>query len=267
MSKHIRSSSDAREEWAEEDRQRKIELLLNPDRYYMKKGETRKVVFVENDGPAVSVHSRNFGRLDKVFVPCSTPPKGKHEDCCELLGRSPKDRYRALVWTVVDMHLFKSKDGAERGNELCLYESKWQSSEPILDVQQAYGLAYTVLDIKRFSSNHEPNVGSKYTHIRKVQDVEAFFRATYYKGTPLAVMWDRAEADPKYMAILKRLFQLEFDASGRLLRKVVPFNYEEVYRPWERSAIEEVSRRPVSKNGKHSKKPGFESTRPGDITF
>lgn len=133
--------------------------------------------------------------------------------------------------TVVDCTGFQRRDGTQVKFELQLYGCKKTAFEYWEDEYEEAGpVAGHVFKVKRRNIDKEPNVGGRYIRKRKADPFDVF-KAAEYQGKKLSDMWDAAEADETKMAELQRVFQVEFDEDGKLLRKVVPFNYDEVLKP------------------------------------
>jgi hypothetical protein len=259
------SGSKAVTRWRDEDSTRSEKFWLKPDRYWMPKDTKKVLVWVDEDGVAIREHAVRTEGHRREYVTCSSGEQGAHAHCCQKLGREKGEYYRLLVWTIVDTTEFTTKEGKTRRNEIRLFPAKWNSSEKILDRQNDYGLEYSVFRVRRYNQTFEPSVGSDFDFQKKVEDRAAFFNACFYKGEALSKIWDAAEEDALAMERLKKLFQVKFDPSGKLIREVVPFNYSVVLAPPSAQEIDALALKAQAARGGYqsNQSNNFGSSTPG----
>jgi len=231
---------------AKEEQARRA-LLFGPDRFRMKNGEKREIVTVDEAGDGYYEHEFK-GPNGWTRITCDT--RVQTPKCCVRLGRSrtkTSRRNSVYAYTVVDCQKWTDRSGKERQYEMKLFPAKFRTNDTIIRKrlelkEEGETWAGSIVIARRYGDDKSPSVGSEHERKRAV-DLFEVFQVANYAGKPLSRMWDEAEADEKKMQALKDLFQVEFDPESdgkRLLRKVVPFNYEKVLAPPPEDLLDEI---------------------------
>ena len=194
---------------------------FGPSRYWMPPDTEKKLVFIDDVPVAVYEHNPKLNGSFRNWITCD------NDVCCEELGAD--SRYYVGFLTVVDMDKWTDKKGREHQFELRLYPAKSKTLKKLKRRQEKAGISLKVVDVVR-EDVKSPNVGDSFEFGRDA-DAEKLFEVALYNGTPLTKLWVEAAADAYKMEALKKVFQLEFNADGDLVEKVVPFNYYEVLKP------------------------------------
>jgi hypothetical protein len=218
----------------EEKEQR--EANRRPDRFWMKKSSNTDFVLVDAVEDAACVFEHQY-KQDGSWKNWMTCPNAPDSPCCEYLGR--KRRSAVYYVTIVDMTEWTDGGGKKHKYEVKLFPAKGGTFEKLQTKERERGssLAGHVIKARRYSDQKSPGVGDEHEILREVDSQEGLWRVANFWGKTLPELWAEAEKDDAKMEALKKVFQLEFDAEGKLLKRVVPFNYEEILSPMEEDQV------------------------------
>lgn len=227
--------------------------FLVPDRFWMPYSTTKDTVFVDDEGCGVYEHSPFIGGTRKGhWFTC--PEAGS--ECCEEFGSSYKDRYLIVWYTVVDCSEWEDSRGNKHQYYVKLFGAKYGTYEKLSTKKaEEGGFAGKMVRARRFKQQMEPGVGSEHNILRPVESQEGLFKVARYKGKLLSEMWDEAEQDEAKMETLRKLFSVQFDEDGKLVREVPPFNYDFVLRPPSEDHIRDLIER-ANKNSNRNNGSG-----------
>lgn len=206
----------------------RLESLRGPRRFWVKNGESKVLVTVDSTPLGISEHDfKSNGRWGNQF----TCMKGVEDPCygCGKLG-AQTSVYTGYL-TIVNCTPYMDKKGVKHQYEVQLCGGKMDSIERWKKKKDKYGMDCTRWTVSR-SGEKQPSIGEDWEH-DKVVDPEVVFKWANYQGKLLSDLWDKAEESAEEMQKLLKVFQAEKDPAndGKLLRKIVPFNYFEVLKP------------------------------------
>lgn len=222
---------------------------FGPDKFWLKHGEKKDIVFVDdmavfektygaNDGSGnfqFDGHEYSTGSSFGNLVTCLTGIDSKGCPICQK--RTDLFRKRYEVRTIVDMSAYKGKEKTYQfGLKLFVAKAKTAALlDNMRDVEVERGngkgnLASKLFRVARTDSK-SPNVGDSFSYL-KDGDMKKLFAVANYKGKTLNELFDEAEKDSKRMANLEKVFFLNKLADGRLDRTTIPrFNYMALFEP------------------------------------
>lgn len=198
--------------------------LFRPDRFYLKYSSAKEVAWVDQEGAQVFEHCPYYDgtRKDHAFT-C----QDMGGVCCDEFGTSFKDRYPIVYYTVVDCSEWVDSKGVSHRYGVKLLGAKFGPYEKLAVRAREDGLAGKLLKVRRYSAQMEPSVGSEFAVVRDIS-LPDLFKVAKYKGKLLSTFYDEADADPAQLEVLGKIFSLEFDAQGKLVRTMPAFNYDSV---------------------------------------
>jgi hypothetical protein len=209
--------------------EQRIESLHGPNRIWIPVGQSKEVVFVDQEPACIYEHNAKINGHWRNWHTCL---QGMHEECpsCEQLGE--KARYYIGYVTVVDLSLWVDKRGNKFQYELKFLGGKLSTLKKWKrKVSDFGGLTGKRVRIHRDSSD-DPNTGGEFEVLSPVKDPDKLFSLVNFKGKKLSEMFDAAESKPEEMERLLRFFQgIEKDEDGRLIRRVPAFNYMHLLKP------------------------------------
>jgi hypothetical protein len=211
----------------EEDR---IATLSGPFRVWIPPGKSLEMVFVDDEPVCIYEHQWKANGSWRNWTTCL---QGISDDvvCCKDLGE--KTRSYVGYITTVQCTETTDKKGNKYNFELQLLGAKLKTLKKFRRKKEERGaLAMTRFRVTR-EDDKSPSCGDEFEFLKEVTDPDKLFEVANYKGKKLSELWEKAESNPESMARLKRTFQLAFDSEGKLLRRVVPFNYMELLKPME----------------------------------
>jgi hypothetical protein len=213
--------------------QERREQGYGPDRVWMPAGEGRELVFIDDPPISVKEHQVKINQSWRNWYTC-LEGTGEEPVCCEKAG--VRSRSFVSYYTVVDLTLWRDKGGNEHQYELKLFPAKMETLKR-LELKSSDrakgdgkgGLVGCMFKVTRLQKD-SPSSGDEFD-FKKEADTKKMFDYVTFRGKKLSDMYTAAQEKPEEMEKLKRLFQLEFDAGGKLIQKVPTFNYIEVLKP------------------------------------
>ena len=207
--------------------QARLDSSYGPPRFWVKPGETKDLVFIDDE--PVCVHEHN-PKIDGKYQNNFTCVSGIHDDvvCCMKLGL--QSRYYIGYLTIVDCSEWSDGKGNKHQFEMRLIGAKLRTLKKFRrkkdDRTTLIGCMYRAAREDDKSSS----CGDEFEFQRQV-DMDKLFTVATYKGKKLVDLWAEAEGDAEKMVSLQRVFQLKPDANGKLPRMVPLFNYMEALKP------------------------------------
>jgi len=252
---------DKREAAAKDKRAR--ERMQLPDRFWVPKDERRRYVAVDDDPQPAYEHNPSLpGQGWNNHFSCPNTP---NSICCKKLGRRYDKRrgygrWTRYFYTVVDMRSWTDQRGNVREFEMKFMAALYNSFDRLETKRQRKGgFAGWVIEAYRDSTRSDPDIGGEHELLQEVTDHDALFEKAMYRGKKLSKWYNEAEANAEKMVNLQRLFQVEFDEEGKLVRRVPPFNYDELLAPPTNDEIEDLLISMGSGGGSSSPKSGSSS--------
>lgn len=204
----------------------RLATLYGPQRIWIKPGESKNLVFVDNESFNIKEHNFCVNGDWKNWLTCLA---GSEDDvaCCGKLGSN--SAYFVGYHTAIDTTEYVDKKGVKHAYELKFLPAKMKTLKKFKRKAEDKGLAGQLYKATREDAK-SPSCGDEFEHVRPV-DMDKAFELTSYKGKKLSELYDKAAVSAEEMEKLKKIFQLKFDDKGKLLRKIVPFNYFELLAP------------------------------------
>lgn len=214
-----------------------------PNRFWVPIGERREFVFVDDEPGSLYEHNPKLNGNWRNWLTCLKDVNEAGCPACEILGE--KTRYLAGYYTVVDVSKWTDKKGNVHQFEIVFFPAKYNTVKKLqrkkADAIEAGRTLATSLYRASRDGDKEPAVGSEFEFIR-VADMDRLFEVALYRGKKISELYDKADADPAAMEALKRVFQLQMDGEGKIVRKLFPFNYFELLHPRSRKEMEVMVR-------------------------
>lgn len=208
--------------------EQRIQSMSGPRRLWLPPGSGRDLVVIDDDPFCIHEHNaRVNGRWDNEHT-CMKNIEDPCESCTRLGERS---RYYIGYLSCIDCSKYVSKKGNTYQYEAKLVGAKlgvlkkWRRKK-----EERGSLAMMKTKVFR-EDNKKPSTGDDWEFVEPVKDDAALFKLANYKGKSLAELWDKADENEQSMQLLSKVFQLETGDDGKLIRRVVPFNYMEILKP------------------------------------
>jgi hypothetical protein len=247
--------------------QRRLEEMQGPGRIWIPAGVSKDLVFIDDDPMCLHEHNPKMNGSYRNWFTCL---QGVSDEvvCCQVLG--PNSRYYCGYVTVVDCTEWKDKKGNSHQFEMRLLQLKLKSLKKLRRKKEDKGaLVGTMWRFTR-EDDSAPICGDDWEHLRD-SDMGKMFSYVTYRGKKLTQLWDEAEANAEAMAKLRRTFQIEPGADGKLPRIVPSFNYFEVLKPKTpkelRLMLVGVEKDDDDKKSSGSSTTGGASTKSEDVPF
>jgi len=211
--------------------EQRLQSLSGPRRLWMPAGATKSLVLVDDE--AFCIHEHN-AKLNDRWDNNHTCMKNIEDPCesCTRLG--DKSRFYIGYLTSIDCSAFVDKKGNKYQYEVKLVGGKLGSLKKWRRKKEDRGsLVGTMWKVTR-ETDKAPSIGDEWEFHKTVEDEAALFSLANYKGKKLSELWAKAEENEASMTFLAQTFQLEFDPESdgkKLVRRVPPFNYMEVFKP------------------------------------
>lgn len=217
--------------------QDRIDQMRGPRHFWMPPDSERDVVFIDDDPFCIHEHNPQMNGSWQNFMTClsgivENPP------CCKILGVNT--RYYVGYLTVVDCSEYVDKKGNKHQFEVKLYGAKLQTIAKLRRKKEMKGsLAGTMWKVAR-TGKRSPNCGDDFDFMKQVDNPQKLFEMAMLKGKKLSEFYAKAAENAESLNRLKKLFQIGLDASGKPVPKVVPFNYIEVCKPMDATAMRDL---------------------------
>jgi hypothetical protein len=200
-----------------------------PRRFWMKAGERKRVLFVDSplDASPIDEYALplNGDWRQTEYLTTTRLPS------CPLLQRFKGDyRHMVAYCTVVDVDGYVSKTGEAKGYQVMLYPVKPKQYQKHVEDLQDDGPVNGQLTLVRRVTSDDARSGEIKKREEAV-DMAAAFPFCNYQGRLLSEWWDEADANPAAREKLLETFSARIGADGKLVREVVPFNYEVLLAP------------------------------------
>lgn len=214
---------------ADQERDR-IARSYGPNRFWMKVGSTREVVFLDDE--PFGIHEHQF-RANGHWRNWATCLQGVHDivPCCEKLGN--KSRGYVAYYTVLDLTEAPKEAGAagiKYQYEVKFLPAKLTTLKTLkrkkLDKGSLVGLIFKVSR----DSTDDPNCGGEF-EFSKETDLDKLFKIATYRGKKLVDLYKESTEKADVLARLKDTFQVKLDGSGHPVPSLAPFNYMKLLEP------------------------------------
>lgn len=221
---------------------------------------TRDFVFIDRTCAGVRRHQGNllkqtlkgetFSRFG-AFLTCLSEAgiEENKRDCCLEANKKPKeekqmDDLKYASWrghyTIIPLY------PVEIGEKTFHYEPMLYSgpSATITLLEQASAESKGIFEgfrctAKRGHEQTSSTVGESFVFGKRI-DMTKIFNSMTWANFPLADLYDAAEKHKEHMEGLCRLFAVEKDANGKLVRKPPMFNYAHLLRPLEPKDVRQI---------------------------
>jgi hypothetical protein len=208
--------------------EQRLQSLSGPQRLWLPPGTGRDLVLVDDEAFCIYEHN---AKINGNWQNEHTCMKGVEDPCESCVRLGERSRYYIGYLTVVDCTLYVSKKGNKYQYELKLCGAKLGMLKKWRRKKDERGSLVMMKTKVHREDDNKPSTGDEWEYVKPVEDHDALFSVANYKGKKLSELWDKAEENEQSMDLLKQIFQLDFDDEGRLLRRVVPFNYMEILKP------------------------------------
>ena len=203
------------------------EIGDGPDRFWMKPGEKKELVFIDSDPFVIKEHSPKLNGSWNNPITCMN---GVHDDlvCCQELNSLGYEPYMIGLYTVVDCTKWVSKNGVEHQFEVKLFPAKSKILKRFQIRKQEKGdFSGKLFSIMR-SDSKAPSCGDEF-EVERDADLNKLLQVANYKGKKLIDEMQRTGIESE-LTRLKNLWNLALD-NGKVIPKLVPFNYYKLLYP------------------------------------
>ena len=146
--------------------------------------------------------------------------------CCRVLGSDLRNRSLVAFYTVVDKTEWTDRKGVMHSHELSLFPAKFGTLTTLEEKRNERGtLIGNVFRARHNGAQHTPRVGNEH-EFQGTVDMQELFSKACYRGRKLSELYDKAATSPDVLRRLQQLFKIEIGIDGRIIRKLVPFNYD-----------------------------------------
>lgn len=206
----------------------RIARLSGPNRFWMKEGTKREIVFIDDEPLCLYEHNPKMNGKWTNWITCLKDTTDI-VTCCEKLGE--RSRYYVGYYTIVDLTEHKDAKGNNYQYEVKLIGAKLKSLQLLRRKKQDRGsLIGCIFNVHR-DSQDDPNCGSEFEFQREA-NLEKLFSLATYKGKKLSDLYKEAADKGDVMQRLKDTFQLTLDEKTNLVTpKIYSFNYVNLLAP------------------------------------
>jgi len=218
-------------EGAEKEQERRA-MGYPPDRFWLKPGTSKEIVFVGDDPFCINEHSWRDSEGNWHQATCTAKINDNGCGGCGQPGVSRPD-YTGH-YTIVDITGYTTQKG-ENKNRLILLPAKTKVINKFKFKKENRGsLLGQLWNITRADEN-APNTGDDLDHVRELKSMEGLLSVVQYKGKSLKEMIEKAngsgseaEKTRKYLA-----HHFQIPDSGPIPMKIPQFNFPVLCAPLE----------------------------------
>jgi len=233
-----------------------------PDRWWLRAGETKEIVYADDDPFCVKVHSWRDND-DRWF----------HETCIQKIcdagcpacgGKGVGRADYTGHYTVVDITGYEDKKGEWHKYRLLLLPAKTKFLGKLKKKKENKGSLLGQLWTLTRADSNTPNTGDDLDHVREI-NLDGLYPMVTYKGKNLKEMIDRANTGGAEGAKTRQYLAHHFriPAEGEIPAKIPVFNYPALMAPKEPSQLRELvaGAKPFNSKGggSHSSSTGSSS--------
>jgi hypothetical protein len=205
--------------------------MYGPARFWMPAGKSTQLLFLDDTVFSILEHQVQIeGDWRNWFTCLRDLPNMDEIVCCQKLGS--KSASMVGYYSVADLSSWADQQGNVRQYELKLFPAKVETLERLKtksESRQGKGLAGCIYKATRLT-DRSPGTGDEFEFVKEA-DMGEFFKHATYRGKKLSSLVEAANSKgAEEVARLSRIFQVSLEG-GKILPKVVPFNYEFVLAP------------------------------------
>lgn len=222
---------------AEREAEKKA-LGYPPDRWWLRGGETKECVFVDDSPFCLQEHSwrDSDGRWHHETCIAKISDTG----CPPCQGAPGRPNYTGH-YTIIDISGYVSKDGTEHKYRLMLLPAKTKVLNKFKRKKENRGtLIGQLWNLTRADSN-APNTGDDLDHVREI-NLEGLYPLVTYKGKNLKEMIDKANGEGPDAAVARRYLVHHFQVpdEGPIPERIPIFNYHVLMEPKEPDVLKQL---------------------------
>lgn len=190
-------------------------------------GESVRKRYARNTQSCIHEHNPKMNGHWRNWMTCL---KGIYDEavCCSVLGANT--RYYVGYFTVVDCSEWTDKKGNKYQYEIKLLGAKLKTLKKLRRKRDDRGSLIGCLFHTYREDSQSPSVGDEFEFKREA-DMEKLYDLVNLKGKSLKELFEQAASDADVMKRLKRTFELNMDADGKIVPELVKFNYIELLAP------------------------------------
>jgi hypothetical protein len=215
----------------------RIARLSGPNRFWMKEGTKREIVFIDDDPICLYEHNPKLNGKWTNWFTC-LKDSSDIVPCCEKLGE--RSRYYVGYYTIVDLTEHTDAKGNKYRYEVKLLPAKLKTLQLLRRKKQDRGsLIGCIFNVHR-DSREDPNCGGEFEFQREAK-LDGLLNLANYKGKKLTELYTESADKSDVLARLKETFQLSLDKDkGLIVPKIYSFNYYKLLAPKDPKEIRSV---------------------------
>jgi hypothetical protein len=222
-----------------EKEQEKKNLGYPPDRWWMRAGETKEMVFIDDTPFCIREHSWR-----------DSNGRWHHETCIAKIadGGCPADGATGVQradytghYTIVDITGYVSKDNTEHKHRLVLLPAKTKVLNKFKLKKENRGSLLGQLWTLSRSDKNAPNTGDDLDHVREIK-MDGLYGVVTYKGKKIKDLIDKANGTGTDAARTRKYLAHHFQIpeEGPIPEKIPTFNYAVQFAPKDPATLKEL---------------------------
>lgn len=223
-------------EGAEKEQERRS-LGYPPDRFWLKPGDSKEIVFIGDDPFCINEHAWRDAEGAWHHATCTAKINDNGCGACGQTGVSRPD-YTGH-YTIVDITGYTTKKGVENKNRLILLPAKTKVINKFkLKKQNRGSLLGQLWTITRADEN-APNTGDDLDHVREIKSMDGLLSVVTYKGKSLKELIETANGNGSDAEKARRYLAHHFQVpeTGAIPMKIPQFNFPALMAPMEFGAL------------------------------
>lgn len=238
-----------------------------PDRWWMKPGTSKEVIFVDDTPFCIQEHTWRDTDGNWHSATCTSKI---HDQGCGACGAPGVGRADYVGhFTIVDVQGWTSKEGKENKNRLMLLPAKTKVLNKFKMKKENRGSLLGQLWTLARADANASNTGDDLDHVRELKSMDGLFGVVTYKGKSIKDMIENANGSgsdaEKTRKFLAHHFQIPTE--GPIPLKVPRFNYPELMAPMDYGVLKSIVANAQAWDQKGSSSGGSGSSSSDDVPF
>lgn len=204
-----------------------------PRRFFMKTEELKTITLVDDPLHPDKYPVKEYQiPLDGVWSKSVYLTSDAQNPTCPLVVKYGTEYLRTLIYaTVINNTGYVNKKGVAMKHELQLFPMTTGTYQDFArEAQEKEGNLKGWQIVIQKVVKQAPVTCKKRVQLVNMAS-PGIFKVVRYGGKFLSEWFDEADKDPEVRAALRKLFIVQVDGDGRLVRQVPRFNYDEIMRP------------------------------------
>ena len=250
-------------EGAQKEQERR-DLGYPPDRWWLKAGNSKEIVFIDDDPFCLQEHTWRDSNDRWHHATCIAKLNDGNCPACSAKGVGRPDYVGHM--TVVDVTGYVDRDGNEHKYRLMLMPAKTKFLNRLRKKKENLGSLLGQLWTLTRADSNAPNTGDELDKVRDIENMDGLLSVVTYKGKSLLKMLEEANAgDATVRRYLSHHFRIPEE--GEIPMEIPVLNYPVLMEPKSPAELRSAVADAKPFGGRGGSSAGSSSSTSDDIPF